>query len=123
MNKTRFDWMLSQQFREITQMLNLKGTEYVGDFDEHADHIDVLGAFRAAAALQEIPITKALSGMMAKHTISIYDMLMEPDPHVFTEERWLEKINDHINYLILLRAILTETWDESKPEWDGINNR
>lgn len=43
---------------------------------------------------------------MAKHTVSIYDMARSDDS--FSLEKWDEKITDHINYLILLRAVVVE---------------
>lgn len=49
---------------------------------------------------------QAISGMMAKHTVSIYDMVESGKP--FELAQWDEKITDHICYLILLRAALVE---------------
>lgn len=43
---------------------------------------------------------------MAKHTVSIYDMARSEE--TFPLEKWDEKITDHINYLILLRAVVVE---------------
>ena len=62
-----------------------------------------------ALILQGKNPVSALSGMMCKHTVSIYDLIngykmgraIEP-------ELWDEKIIDNINYLILLRAVLRE---------------
>jgi hypothetical protein len=56
---------------------------------------------------------EACAGMMAKHTVSIYDMCGSEEP--FYAEQWDEKITDHINYLILLRAIVYEMAEE-EPE-------
>lgn len=47
---------------------------------------------------------------MAKHTVSIYDMSRANE--AFPLELWDEKITDHINYLILLRALLVEEDEE-----------
>lgn len=44
--------------------------------------------------------------MMVKHTVSIYDMVERGEQ--FPLEIWGEKITDHLNYLILLKAVLIE---------------
>ena len=75
-----------------------KNTEYATD--------DVLHNFKVAARLEGITPEQALAGMMAKHTVSIYDMIKSAeyyDPAV-----WDEKIGDSINYLILLRALIED---------------
>lgn len=73
---------------------------------EYSDDTDRLHNFKVAAALQGLTVKEALSGMMAKHTVSIYDMCGSVDS--FTVSVWDEKITDHIIYLILLRAIVEE---------------
>lgn len=55
---------------------------------------------------------EALAGMMAKHTISVYDMCRSGKDYPI--ELWNEKITDHINYLLLLKAIVEEDyWHET----------
>jgi len=54
-------------------------------------------------------MAQAVSGMMVKHTVSIFDMV--EGPNTFSEQTWDEKITDHIIYLILLKAALL---DEAK---------
>lgn len=49
--------------------------------------------------------------MMAKHTVSIYDMCNSGLKYPI--ELWNEKITDHINYLLLLRAIIEEEIEDS----------
>ena len=44
--------------------------------------------------------------MLAKHIVSIYQMLH--DASLYTDEKWDEKINDAINYLLLLKACIAE---------------
>lgn len=80
-------------------MLFMKSAEYASDYD-------ALHNFEAAAALQGVSRQVALAGMMAKHTISIYDMIASDE--TFSISKWDEKILDHINYLLLLKAILVE---------------
>lgn len=74
--------------------------------DEYATDIDRLHNFKTAGHLKgETPI-QALAGMMAKHTVSIYDMALSEDTHPIA--LWTEKITDHINYLLLLKALVIE---------------
>jgi len=44
--------------------------------------------------------------MMAKHTVSIYDMCGSGE--IYDIAKWDEKITDHINYLLLLRALVED---------------
>lgn len=103
MNAKRFNEVLADQINAVNAILGTKASEY-------ADDTDRLHNFKAAAALQKITPKVALSGFMAKHTISIYDMLESGKD--FPLEKWDEKITDHINYLILLRALIIEEDDE-----------
>jgi len=89
---------------------------------------DRLHTFNRAAALKGITPREALSGMMLKHTISVYDLCADEDPHSL--DVWTEKITDHINYLLLLKAVIIEEIMESgkddlwnnKPTVNIINN-
>ena len=46
---------------------------------------------------------------MVKHTASVYDLIRESDNSDFVNMRlWNEKITDHINYLLLLKAAVVE---------------
>ena len=71
---------------------------------EYATEQDYLHIFNVAAELENITPKQALAGMMAKHTVSIYDMCNSAED--FPIEKWNEKIVDHINYLLILRAML-----------------
>ncbi len=71
---------------------------------EYADNIHPFHNFQIAAELQDTTLIKALAGMMAKHTSSIYDMCNSKKEYPL--EQWNEKIVDHINYLLILRAMV-----------------
>lgn len=105
MDADRFNQVLADQLERVNEILGSKAGEYASDKDR-------LHNFKAAGALQQIPPVGALTSLMAKHTISIYDMV-ESGKH-FPMEKWDEKITDHINYLILLRALLIEQDDEEE---------
>jgi hypothetical protein len=79
---------------------------------------DRLHNFRVAAELQGITERAALAGMMAKHTVSVYDLLMaEACADIYT---WEEKVGDHLNYLFLLMAIVQDEIADI-PEEDEID--
>lgn len=98
MRTDEFNDILADQLRRITDVL-------VDKREEYAEDGDVLCNFKAAAALQGCSVPYAIAGMMAKHTVSVYDMVFSNKPHPM--EKWDEKITDHINYLILLRAAVS----------------
>lgn len=107
MQHADFKQVFERQIKMCEEVLIKKATEYQTD-------TDVLHNFRVAAELQGITLPMALAGMMAKHSVSIYDMCQEPDIF-FTQDQWDEKITDHMNYLILLRAIVRENKSTTLP--------
>ena len=103
MTQEKFAKIVEDQIQYCKDLLGVKGEEY----DTAED--DRLHAFKSAAVIQRESQKQALAGMMAKHTVSIYDMCEQNA--TFEKSKWIEKITDHINYLLLLRAIIEE--DES----------
>lgn len=102
--------MDSERFAEIVDLqLNLCKDVLVDKAREYATD-DRLHNFKVAAEIQGVDLLEACAGMMAKHTVSIYDMC--GSEQAFSAEQWDEKITDHINYLILLRAIVFEMRDD-----------
>lgn len=84
-----------------------------GKSEEYSTEQDKLHNFKVAAQLQNCTPITALAGMMAKHTVSVYDLVeRQENGLVVTKEMWDEKIGDHINYLLLLDALITEKFDE-----------
>lgn len=99
MNSAEFNDIINHQIELSTSVLIKKAGEYATDGDR-------LHVFRRAAALRGETMREALAGMMLKHTVSVYD-LVEMDK-VPSEEYVEEKLTDHINYLLLLKAVLEE---------------
>lgn len=93
-----FEVIFADQMKECNEVLIEKAKQYAT--------ADRLHNFKVAAALEGTTPMKALAGMMAKHTISIFDMCNSEA--AYTQELWNEKITDHINYLILLKAIIAD---------------
>lgn len=104
MNTEEFNKVYAAQMLLCDAVLIEKAKEYATDKDR-------LHNFKIAAALQECTVRDAIGRMMSKHTVSIYDMVK--DPHSFPLAQWNQKITDHINYLILLKAdLVEESFDE-----------
>lgn len=93
-----FNHELNVQLQRSVDILCKKAAEYATD--------DRLHNFKIAAALEQITPIQALAGMMSKHTVSVYDMCMSSQDYPI--ELWEEKITDHINYLLLLNAMVRE---------------
>lgn len=80
-------------------MLLQKGHEYAIDSDR-------MHNFKVAASFQGETPKGALGGMLAKHIVSIFDMIRSDTESPM--EKWDEKIGDAMNYLFLLKALVLE---------------
>ena len=107
MKRDRFQEILEETLEKCKNTLGVKAGEYATE--------DRLHNFKIAAKLQNcLPMT-ALAGMMAKHTVSVYDLIQKAETgNIVSLELWDEKIGDSINYLILLSAIVREQEEEMK---------
>lgn len=99
MNSEWFEKVVKEQIKTCEDVLIGKAKEYATDDDR-------LHNFKNAAGMMSCDPKEALAGMMAKHTISIYDMCRNGKDYPI--ELWNEKITDHINYLLLLKAVVEE---------------
>lgn len=106
MHNNQFQEVLEIQIQQTTNTLAGKAEEYASDNDRLAN-------FKRSAHLNHTTQPKAVTGMMSKHTVSVYDMVEEGKAYKAAE--WDEKIGDHINYLILLKAVLIEEGLYVKP--------
>lgn len=105
MDAEQFNQVFAETVQKSSDVLVSKAGEYADDFDR-------LRNFKTAADLQNVSTIKALRGMLAKHTVSVYELMGRNK--VPPLALWDEKIVDHINYLILLRAIVIETLDQGE---------
>lgn len=104
MNSKDFESIVNTQLERCKDILLGKAKEYARDDDR-------LHNFKNAAGMMGCDPKEALAGMMAKHTISIYDMCRDGEEHSLG--LWTEKITDHINYLLLLKALIMEEKGDS----------
>ena len=105
MQEERFNQIIEAQVDMALALFRKKNDAYSG-----TQIVDRLAGVKDVAAIRGVGKLEAISGMMAKHTMSIYNM-MKSDQE-FPIEVWNEKISDHINYLLLAAASLHEDRDE-----------
>ena len=98
MTEEDFQVCLHAELEQVEDVLGVKAKEYATD--------DRLHNFKVAARVQGSTLRQAVGGMMVKHTVSVYD-LINSDAEVSLDV-WNEKVTDHINYLILLKACVYE---------------
>jgi len=98
MKTEQFNTIIEEQQKRCVDILVNKAKEYATE--------DRLHNFKVAAELQMTTPINALAGMLSKHTVSIYDMCRSNE--TYPQEMWDEKITDHINYLLLLKALTVE---------------
>ena len=101
MDHETFKSIITQMQKNSLATLLEKNSGYSND--------DPLHNFHQAAKLKGETTLKAIGGMMAKHTVSIYDLINKASEEYVPEEVWFEKIQDHLNYLLFLWAAVEET--------------
>lgn len=110
MDLMEFAVVVNARIDSIRKILGAKAQEYAFG--------DRLSNFKRAAAMLENKPEEALLGMMAKHWVSVMDMIDNLGNREFSLETWNEKIGDSINYLILLEALIIER--KTKEELDEL---
>ena len=108
MTPEHFNKLIDSVFKDCKELLGRKEKEY----SEGRDRLD---QFKKGAVLVGGKPHQVLSGMMLKHTTSIYDMVKVDNTNNFPITQWNQKIYDHINYLLLLLAIIEEESVEKVP--------
>lgn len=106
--------MRDQEFNEsITNTLGFSQKMLTQKSSGYSTSDDRLHNFRTAAALNDSTMEQALWGMLTKHIVSLRDMVKTG--HAYSTDIWDEKIGDAINYLAILRAIVSETGRKPEP--------
>ena len=113
MDTERFNGIINSRIAKCTDVLCVKANEYATE--------DRLHNFKVAAEIQNCTLITALAGMMAKHTVSVYDLIQRQEQGFVVEDAlWDEKIGDSINYLLLLTALVQEKKDEETSYAQGM---
>lgn len=109
MDKSTFNQHLKYMQESTISTLISKAKEYATD--------DTLHNFKVAAQVERTTPTAALGGMMAKHTVSVYDMIHDSTQGISHPlALWEEKLKDSINYLYLLWALVNEKEEQTPCE-------
>lgn len=102
MTPQAFERVLRDRMNKTRALLARKGTEYQRGEDR-------LSNFKKAAALLGIPPEAACMGFLAKHLVSISDLVADAGRGVsHPAPIWDEKIGDAVAYLVLLEALVME---------------
>ena len=99
MNNEQFEDVFNNRIFECRSVMSRKSSEY-------ASNDDKLHNFKVAAQLQGCSEERALGGFLAKHIVSIFDLINSE--HYVPKSIWDEKIGDALNYLFLLDAMVAE---------------
>jgi hypothetical protein len=109
MKSDKFETVLNDTLKRCIDTLGVKSNEYATE--------DRLHNFKVAAEIQNCTPITALAGMMAKHTVSVYDLVQKHEVGFpISKEMWNEKIGDSINYLLLLSALIEEDYEKQVQE-------
>ena len=109
MDNKVFEEIIEERISKCKEVLVVKAKEYATE--------DRLHNFKVAAELQGCSPVKALAGMMAKHTVSAYDLINDFEAgETISQDMWNEKIGDSINYLLLLEALIVEDFNNRMTE-------
>lgn len=101
MDAAAFDQILAKRLKTTRELLASKGKEYARE--------DRLSNFKKAAALMGGTPERACFGFLAKHLVSVADLVADLEGGVDTPlPMWQEKIGDAVAYLVLLEALLLE---------------
>lgn len=101
MTNEDFAKIVEMQLERCHDVLGIKNEEYTPGGNDRFHNFEV------AAALQGCDKKQALAGMMAKHSVSVYDMC-RGGRRSYPLDMWKEKITDSINYLLILSAMVVE---------------
>lgn len=114
MTEKQFEKHVDERIELIRNVLQIKAKEYRKNDNPFHN-------FDRAAAMNNCTPERALMGMLAKHQISVLDLVDDIDSgKVPSRELVSEKIGDHINYLILLEGLIYRRLSEYLANVDGI---
>lgn len=113
MTPEEFDVLLERRLKNIRFKLGAKAKEY-------AQGLNRLHNFERGAEIRGCTPAQALMGMMLKHEVSVHDLVDFPVSSEIDTDSYNalveEKVGDHINYLILLEALLKEGFSTLNPQ-------
>lgn len=108
MKEEEFGKLVKARLDKCIGTLVLKNKEYSSD-------VDRLHNFKQAGRARGVSPEEALSGMLMKHLVSMWDMIDDIEYKVPIQRTVSEKLGDIINYVLLLEALITERRGEGEP--------
>lgn len=106
MDIKRFNEIVEEQINTCKAILVKRGKTYAPG-EDRIEQEKTISTLRHCTELQ------AISGMMVKHTITIYDLL-EGRIKDAPLEYWSEVIGDHINWLLITKVQIVEIMEENE---------
>lgn len=98
----QFEEVINNRIETCKSVLCSKAEEYATD--------DRLHNFKIAGELQKCTPVKALGGMMAKHTVSVYDLIEDYEQgKTISQEMWADSIDDAKQQI---EEMLIEHWKD-----------
>lgn len=102
MRTEQFEEVINNRIETCKSVLCSKAEEYATD--------DRLHNFKIAGELQKCTPVKALGGMMAKHTVSVYDLIEDYEQgKTISQEMWADSIDDAKQQI---EEMLIEHWKD-----------
>lgn len=108
MKVARFNEIIDEQLEFNKTLLIKKEKEYSENTSNGKD-ADRLAHFKRTAALLNRDEKEAVFSMLSKHIVSLADMIINNGE--YSLELWTEKISDSINYLLILKAMIYEEFE------------
>ena len=103
--------MTDRDFQTRVEAIHRRNKNILGKKAAEYAREDRLSNFKKAGALQACPPEKACFGMLAKHLVSIADLVNDLEKGYDTPTPvWTEKIGDAENYLFLLEGLLQDRY-------------
>ncbi len=107
MDPKSFDIIVDTTLDNCKSVLSAKEEEYSSGQDRFHN-------FKTGARMRNCTPIQALEGMKLKHDVSVKDLI--DNPHTATHELLDAKIDDSINYLLLLKGMLIEYMADNKKQ-------
>jgi hypothetical protein len=102
MNVEEFNKLVEARLKVCSETLQRKADEYAASNDR-------LHNFKLAGAMLSCIPERALLGMVAKHLVSVFDIVSNIEQGKVPDDKLTsEKFTDTINYVILLEALVQE---------------
>lgn len=73
-------------------------------YNDSDQEVDRMRQFRSTAYLMHTDPISSAGGMWSKHIAHLCDLIADGQPHTF--EEWMEPIQDCINYLLIMSALV-----------------